>query len=366
MNRLQKAITIFGITATVNVWGILPSINQNGTLFSIATAQAERTVEEEMLVRSTAREVQVPLSESPHQLTLLFTGSGKPLSLPERGFEFRREGGWGVRFDVDFSRWHETSDQLTQSNPASGMSRPLTDELDVSLLAKTVANFIQAERYQTESEMQFSFEAQGFTGQFSVLVKTIAQSPQQFRTEISTPESGGFAQPTYSLVSDGQQVWIYNPELNQYAVRDYEDFDQGNDSFLIGFSSMLFLEMSAQFRQAFADGLVDPDNVIELLESFFQVEDVPLEGGRRNLQGQDYYAYNYKDSQAGFTFTVLVEPNTAAVNQLQISGKADGMDIKMTEQIIRRVPSPVIAADTFTFSPPVGATQVESMEIDIF
>jgi hypothetical protein len=107
MNRLQKAITIFGITATVNVWGILPSINQNGTLFSIATAQAERTVEEEMLVRSTAREVQVPLSESPHQLTLLFTGSGKPLSGKERGFEFRREGGWGVRFDVDFSPWRE-------------------------------------------------------------------------------------------------------------------------------------------------------------------------------------------------------------------------------------------------------------------
>ncbi|WP_446369768.1 hypothetical protein [Coleofasciculus sp. G3-WIS-01] len=42
------------------------------------------------------------------------------------------------------------------------------------------------------------------------------------------------------------------------------------------------------------------------------------------------------------------------------------MDIKMTENIIRRVPSPIVPADTFTFYPPAGVTQVESMEIDIF
>lgn len=247
------------------------------------------------------------------------------------------------------------------------MSRPLTDELDVSLLAKTVANFIQAERYQTESEMQFSFEAQGFTGQFSVLVKTIAQSPQQFRTEISTPESGGFDQPTYILVSDGDQVWIYNPELKQYTVMDYERFNQSNDGFFIGFSSMLFLEMSAPFRQAFTDGVVTAEGVIDQLESVFKAEDdMPLQGNILNVEGQDYYAYRYKDRQAGFTFTFLVEPNTATVDQLQISGKADGIDIKMTEDIIRRVPSPIVSADTFTFYPPAGVTQVESMEIDIF
>ncbi|EDX76687.1 hypothetical protein MC7420_1690 [Coleofasciculus chthonoplastes PCC 7420] len=318
MNRLQKAITIFGITATVNVWGILPSINPNGTLFSIATANGE----EEVLVRSTARDVQVPLSEFPHQ--------------------------------------------LTQSNPAPGMNRPVTDEIDVSLLAKTVANFIQAERYQTESEMQFSFDAQGFTGQFSVLVKTIAQSPQQFRTEISTPESGEFAQPMYIVVSDGSQVWIYQPELKQYAVSDYAEFEQSNDDFFIGLSSGLFLVL-APFRQFFANGGVSSEGIIEQLESVFQTEGyLPLQGNHLTGAGQDYYAYSYKDREAGFTFTFLVEPNTAEVVQIQISGKTDGIDFKMTEQIIDRVPSPVVAADTFTFVPPAGVTQVESMEIDIF
>jgi len=69
-------------------------------------------------------------------ISLLFTGYGKPLSKPlsykERGFEFSPfrakkseasfaispcrgeregwEGGWGVRFDVDFSISRETSD----------------------------------------------------------------------------------------------------------------------------------------------------------------------------------------------------------------------------------------------------------------
>lgn len=240
MNWLQKAITFFGITATVNAWGIIPSFYPNGTLFSIATAQAGQDGEQRVRVKPQSREVQVSPSES------------------------------------------VVPNQLTQSDSAPGMSRPLTDELDVSLLARTVANFIQAERYQTESEMQFSFEAQGFTGQFSVLVKTIAQSPQQFRTEISTPD--GFAQPTYILVSDGDQVWIYNPELKQYAVMDYERFDQSNDSFLIGFSSMLFLEMSAPFRQAFADGVVTAEGVIDQLESVFQAEDdMPLQGNILNI-----------------------------------------------------------------------------------
>ena len=134
----------------------------------------------------------------------------------------------------------------------------------------------------------------------------------------------------------------------------------------MGFSSLLFLEMSAQFREAFSEGIIAPDNVIEDLESFFKVENVPLEGRQLNLQGQDYYAYNYKDNRKGLTFTVVVEPNTAEVNQIQISGKSEGIDMKMTEQIINRVASPVVAADTFIFTPPQGVTKVESMEIDIF
>ena len=185
MNRLQKAITIFGIAATVNAWGMIPSIGEKGTLFSIATASTGQ---------NGVDKVQMPISSL---LSTLY-----PLPCCQEG----------VSILPDLISQSAAADWLTQANPTPGMDRPLTDELDINLLAKTVAHFIQAERYQTESEMHFSFKTGGFAGQFSVLIKTIAQSPQQFRSEIYRSDLGAVSQPNYILVSNGQQVWIYSPD----------------------------------------------------------------------------------------------------------------------------------------------------------
>lgn len=324
MNRLQKAFTMLGIVATLSAWGMIPSFAANRTLFSIATANPGLDEPDGIGVRSELKGVQVlPL----------------PLTAPY---------------------------QLAQSNPAPGTDDSLADELDINLLARTIANLIESEHYQTESQMQFSFNAGVLNGEFSVLIKTIAKSPQEFKTEIYPFGLGEVEQPKYVLVSNGEQVWIYHTESQQYQVTDYASFDSSKDNFFIGFSSLLFLQMSSSFREEFPEDLITVDTIIEGLESLLSVKNVPLEGSQMNLQGQDYYAYKYKDKQAGFTFTVLVEPTTAQVNQLQMSGISDGIDIKMTETIMNRVASPVVTADTFVFTPPPGATEVESLEIDIF
>ncbi len=250
-----------------------------------------------------------------------------------------------------------------QNEPAPETNTQLSNKPDLNLLAKTVTNFLKSDRYQTESELLLTGTATGATFTSSVQIKTITQFPKQFRSEIAFTESGGSEAKRYLVVSNGNQVWTYHPDLKQYAVTDYETFDKSRDTFLIGLSSSLFLEMPADFREILAEGALSDQTVIDVLDQMLQSKDVPLKGGMRNLEGRAYYVYEYTDSKQGYTFSVLVKPETATIEQIQIAGKSAGLDLLVREQILRRIENPVIAADTFSFSPTEGITKVESLPI---
>lgn len=234
-----------------------------------------------------------------------------------------------------------------------------TQTIDIELLAKTISNFLQSSSYLTESESLLVAKTDGFDFSFNFKTKTIAQSGKKFRSEITFTPQGESKQINYLVISDGKQVWIYRPDLKQYAVISYTDF---TESFFIGISSLAFVEIPEDTRKL----IVQSENSQSIVKEFGLTNDSGLKQEKRTVDGEELSIYSYKDSKDGFTFTGFFQPQTANLKQVEMRGKNEGLDISITEKILQRTADPAIDAQTFTFTPPEGVKKVRSLSISPF
>jgi outer membrane lipoprotein-sorting protein len=253
--------------------------------------------------------------------------------------------------------------QTTVAPKIAQASQPL----DVSLLVKTLSSFFLSDRYETKSVTEFKGKSEGLNFTVNIQTKTIAQSDKKFRSQIAFGDSGKKIDREYLVISDGKQVWIYRPDLKQYAVISYNNFD---DSFFIGMSSSSFMEAGEDARQlipkvakSITSGELSDKKVLEELglpnnENF--------KGDKSIIEGEDFYVYNYTDNKEGFIFRAFVQPETATLKQFQMAGKTQSTDFEMTEKILNRTANPVVTKDTFKFTPPKGAKRVKSISISPF
>jgi outer membrane lipoprotein-sorting protein len=231
--------------------------------------------------------------------------------------------------------------------------------LDVSLLVKTLTSFFQSDRYETESETELKGKSDGVNFTANIQTKTIAQSDKKFRSQIAFSDLGKKTDRKYVVISDGKQVWIYRPDLKQYAVTSYNAFD---DSLFIGMSSFVFMQAGEDMRQAIPKVATDK----KALEELGLISNKNLQGDKSILEGQDFYVYSYTDKKEGFTFRAFVQPETATLKHFQMAGKSQNIDFEMTEKILSRTANPVVSKETFKFTPPKGAKRVKSISISPF
>ncbi|NJP08644.1 MAG: DUF2092 domain-containing protein [Leptolyngbyaceae cyanobacterium RU_5_1] len=235
----------------------------------------------------------------------------------------------------------------------------LNSKPNLSLLARASAVFVQSDRYQTESEMQIKAVSVHTTVTSSARTTTLVLSPHQFRAEIVFSQSGSATPSKSVVVSDGKQVWMYRPDLKQYKVVPYKAFDDADDNYWIGLSSLWFLEISPEVRKPIAEGaLGNPTVLRELGVSDSQL----LKGGTQTVDGQAVYTYEFTDKD-GFTIGAVIEPKTAVLKQIRLTGKSDGYNVDIIERILRRTANPAIAANTFKFTPPADAKEVKTLAI---
>lgn len=235
-----------------------------------------------------------------------------------------------------------------------------SNQADLTLLAKVIRQFLQSSTYQTEANIQVSAVTGGTTVQSSARVKTLAEYPNKFRSEVT------FAQPTDSsktittlVVSDGTQVWIYRPDLKQFQVLKSDEFDNVEDNYWLGFANMIYSQVPADARKYIIQSEASSNEVVKAMG--LELKD--LQGKSQTVNQQSLYVYDYKDAKEGFTFSAAISPETALLKQLKVAGKAEGMDITITEDILQRSENPTITQSTFKFVPPAGTQKVETLSI---
>lgn len=230
---------------------------------------------------------------------------------------------------------------------------------DLALLAKLITGFFKGNDYQTASSLDVNAVIGTTTVTSKAQIQTIAQFPNKFRTEISFAKPGEPTQVKTLVVSNGTRVWVYRADLKQYAVFPYAKFDALDDSYWIGFSTMMFAQIPLDVKQLVAQGVLSDAEVLKKIG----LELGDLSGSSQTIDKQNFYAYEYNDVKEGYRFGALVEPKSAVLKQLRIVGKYEGSDITMIEQIRSRVSTPPASASTFTFAPPKGAKKVTTLAI---
>ncbi|WP_309740409.1 hypothetical protein [Chamaesiphon sp. OTE_20_metabat_361] len=256
-----------------------------------------------------------------------------------------------------------TPSNSTITTPTQVPEAPSATTPDLTLLSKAVGVFWQSDRTETNSQMIIRGEQQGVKIEMSAQVKTIAQIGNKFQTQLVFTPVGSTPKATYTIVSNGRDVWIYRPDRRQYAKTTFDAFRSGADWLWTGISSSMFLTISAADRQEMLSVLGTDRDIIKSIPPS-QYKD--LVGSQRQVGGQDFYNYSYNFKAEGFIFDVLVQPQTATVQRIEFNGKVDGMNISLSEQIISRKPQVKISKRTFEFTPPRGVKKVKAIDIELF
>jgi outer membrane lipoprotein-sorting protein len=253
----------------------------------------------------------------------------------------------------------------TPARPAAPQpsTPPTSTTPDLALLGKVVGTFWQTSRAQTESQLVMNVRDKSADIQVYATIKTLAQTGNKFRTELTFAQPGSAPTATYTIVSDGKQVWIYRPDKRKYAQTTFPKFQAESYSFLIGASSIFFLSLSEPDRQEAITALATDRNFLAVLPKE-QIKD--LQGNQRQLNGENMYVYSYENKQESWGFNGFVQPQTGILKQIELTGKTDGINFSVVEKIVNRTTQIAPDNKSFRFSPPKGVKKVKSLPIDLF
>ncbi|HLO85119.1 MAG TPA: hypothetical protein VK203_08930 [Nostocaceae cyanobacterium] len=255
--------------------------------------------------------------------------------------------------------------QSTQPQPALTAAKTTKisqrqTTLNKDLLVKAITKFWQSDRYLTESQSLITAKTQGGDFKFKINTKTIVQAGGKFRSEIFFTEIEDQTKQQYVVISDGKKVWTYNPVSQEYSISSSDNFQE---SFLIGVSSLVFIQFPEEARVAISQNQSSSEKI---LQEIGLLDNTRLKEEQGIVDNQQVSVYRYTEPEDGFNFSAFIEPVEGIVKQVQFGGQSSGFDILITEKILQRTSQPVTTAQTFKFSPPLGAKQVKSLSIDPF
>lgn len=259
------------------------------------------------------------------------------------------------------------SPQPSVAPPPATAPQPATStEPDLTLLGKVLGAFLQTNKARTESQLVMKLQAKDGDVEIYARSKTVAKTSGEFRSELTFAQPGQPPTASYTIVSNGSKVWIYRPDRRQYSQTTLAKFQAQPYSYLVGLSTIFFLSVTESNRRDINSALaVSPSFLTSLPKE--QIKD--LQGSRRQVEGQELYAYSYINKSENWSFNGLVNPQTGILKQIEFTGKLDAKDgggeFTLTEKIIDRNSQPQIANSLFKFSPPKGTKKVKSLDIDL-
>ncbi len=258
-----------------------------------------------------------------------------------------------------------TTPTPTPTPSAVPSGTPAVTTVDLKLLSKAIGIFWQGSRAQGESQLVMTI--QGKTTNTKLVTinatsKTIAQTGDKFRSELTVSKAGSPSKLTYTIVGNGQTVWVYRPDKRQYAQYTFSAFKSEYYSTLIGLSSVFFVSMPETTRKQITAGLATDNNP---LSSIPQSEIKSLQGSNRLVDGQNLYVYSYDNKEEKLAFSGFVQPETGVLKQIEFVSNDERGDLKITEKILSHKTSNNTTSQTFRFSPPRGAKKVKSVSSDL-
>ena len=245
-----------------------------------------------------------------------------------------------------------------------------TESRNLAPLLKATANIIASDRHSIESTMQISGETPGMEMRSNAKIKTVVESPSRFSSQITFVSPKGLEGKKYEVVSDGSRVLIHDLTNRLYSVISYEEFMASSDDFLLGMVASLYLSIrrreNASTEAEYLRNLSESE-AESLLKESFDLDTDEVETRIETIDEINYQAYKIADSKSGYTFDVLLEPDTEAIHSLTVYGKSRGLNIILQEEYEFLTQPKNIRETTFRFLPPINSTEArQTVEIEPF
>ena len=244
---------------------------------------------------------------------------------------------------------------LAQTTPAT--------QTPVSPLIQAGKALLSLERYELESVMKITGDIPGTSFVSDAKIKTAVAAPNKFNSKIAFVSPNGLEGKAYDIISDGSQVWIYDYASNQYSISEYKPFLQTREGFLVGALSYFYLNTRSNIGSSniIANFLAKlPED--RLLKYFQRFSNLDLQNSvirDETIEGTAYKAYDIDATSRGFQATAYINPEQGNLERVHLSGTKDGLQLASQEQVINQTVPESFAEDTFTFTPPENAQQVE-------
>ena len=250
-------------------------------------------------------------------------------------------------------------------SPAQAPTLLGTPPTDLTLLRQSLALLASTGPLQSTSTMQMSGSKQGISFTFREQVSIIAKQPGKFRAEITQYAADNSPQAHLLVVSDGVKVWTYRPGTNQYSVRSSKSFHDANDDM-----TALGLAMGGFFLGEGHDLAVGLQNITKdttpLTLKELAKNGVVATQRTEGVDGEDDYVYRLALVNQGITYRFVINPHTAVLRQIELSGKQNGVTMAFRETIATLGKPGSIAKTAFRFVPPAGAVKIAAISVDPF
>jgi outer membrane lipoprotein-sorting protein len=253
---------------------------------------------------------------------------------------------------LNFALITKANAQPTPPPPTENSNTPdrSTLEPDIETLATALEKFFLQANYQTESQTSLTFSfASSPDNKITMMSqnKIISVAPDLFRAELNfIPVDGSSGTKKYLVVSNGETVWIYRPDLKQYSTYTYQNFNASNQVLWLGLSSILGSPTQADIEEI--------------------RQDRGLKKSIEKLAGKDHFVYEYFNQENQTTMIMVVNPEDRELKELRVATKEQDMDILMQEKFTSRLKYTDSDRNLFNFVPPQGTKQVTDLEIDPF
>ena len=240
-----------------------------------------------------------------------------------------------------------------------------TSPADLTLLKQSLALLASPGPLQSTSTMQMSGSKQGISFTFREQVSIIAKQPGKFRAEITQYSADNSPQMHLLVISDGQNVSTYRPGTNQYSVRSSKSFHDANDDM-----TALGLAIGGFFLGEGHDLAVGLQNITKdttpLTLKELAKNGVVATQRTEGVDGEDDYVYRLALVNQGITYRFVINPHTAVLRQIELSGKQNGVTMAFRETIATLGKPGSIAKTAFQFVPPAGAAKIAALSVDPF
>lgn len=237
--------------------------------------------------------------------------------------------------------------------------------LDLTLLRRALKPLAVNGVLKSRSTFQMTGEKQGVSFTFHEEASILAKRPGKFRADVIQFAAGGAPERRLLVVSDGSKVWTCRPYQRQYSVTTAKAFQAANaDMTALGLAQGgFFLGDGHAMAQGFAT--ITQANSPQAMAMLGNMG-IHLTGKPQTVNGETLFVFRLVLIKQGVVYRFFVDPETAALRQMELTGQQNGVTIAFRETISSLRSPAHVPKTTFHFTPSRDMVKVAALSADPF